>query len=177
MAAIFNFLGILFMSLVNSKVAKTIFNLVDLSQSPNLAVLALSAALISIIVWTLFAENIGIPTSESHALVASLSGAAIGIANTFSVINITELKKVFIGIILSIVLGFTLGFIIAKIIETIFRYKDRRKTIKKFKIVQIWRITSINFKVVKNILLAGIVTFPCCGLLAYLICKTLIIIF
>ena len=38
------------------------------------------------------------------------------------------------------------------------------------------RLSSINWNVIKNILLAGLITFPCCGLFAFILTKILLII-
>ncbi len=38
------------------------------------------------------------------------------------------------------------------------------------------RKSSINWNIIKNIIIAGIITFPCCGLFAYIITKVLLII-
>jgi PiT family inorganic phosphate transporter len=292
MAAIFNFLGIAFMSMVNAGVAKTIFNIANFGSDSKIALLALSAALISIITWAFSAGRLGIPTSESHALIAAITGSSVALFNNFSNVNGKEWTKVLLGIVISIVLGFIVGLIITKIIELIFKNVDRRNTLKGFKYAQIFggaflafmhgaqaglkfigvfilgimiyngnttldfniplwlmiycallmtigtsiggykiiktigskmsklelyqgtatdiatslcllmssifgipvstshtkslaitgvvasrRISSINFNTIKNILLAGIITFPCCGLLAFLLTKVLLFIF
>ena len=52
MAAIFNFLGVFVMSMINATVAQTITNLVDLGANSHIAIVALSAALFSIVVFS-----------------------------------------------------------------------------------------------------------------------------
>ena len=47
----------------------------------------LLAAMTAIVIWATVAWYFGIPTSESHALIAGLSGAAIAIQNGFGGIN------------------------------------------------------------------------------------------
>lgn len=79
----------------------------------------------------------GIPTSESHALVAGVSGAAIALQHSFSGINTSEWAKVLYGLVASTILGFALGFFITKLIEKICKKMDRRKTITFFKKSQI----------------------------------------
>lgn len=51
MAAVFNFLGVLVMTLINSKVAMTIYNMVDFGGNTHEATVALCAALFAIVVW------------------------------------------------------------------------------------------------------------------------------
>ena len=76
MAAIFNFLGVFIMTQLNASVASTISNMVDFGGDTNAALIALCAALFSIVVYSVGASLLGIPTSESHSLIAGLSGAA-----------------------------------------------------------------------------------------------------
>ena len=77
MAAIFNFLGVLVMTTINSSVAFTIYNMVDFGYDSRLALVALCAAMAAIVIWATAAWYFGIPTSESHALIAGISGAAV----------------------------------------------------------------------------------------------------
>ena len=50
----------------------------------------------------------GIPTSESHALIAGISGAAIALQGGFSGINEAEWIKVIYGLLLASIIGFYL---------------------------------------------------------------------
>ena len=77
MAAFFNFLGVFVMTMINASVASTIYNMVDFGGNPDQALTALCAALVAIVSWAAAAWWFGIPTSESHALIAGLSGAAV----------------------------------------------------------------------------------------------------
>ena len=90
MSAVFNFLGVLVMTKINSAVASTISNMVDFGGETNEALIALCAALFSIVVYSVAASVFGIPTSESHSLIAGLSGAAIAIHNGVGGINFAE---------------------------------------------------------------------------------------
>ena len=51
MAAIFNFLGVLVMTTINSSVAFTIYNMVDFGYDSRLALVALCAAMAAIVIW------------------------------------------------------------------------------------------------------------------------------
>lgn len=137
MAAIFNFLGVLVMTLISRAVAQTIYNMVDFGNDSNNALIALCAALFAIVAWAVAAWFFGIPTSESHALIAGISGAAIAIQGGISGINSSEWIKVLYGLILSTILGFVLGFVVVKIIILICKKIERRKTNKFFKYGQI----------------------------------------
>ena len=128
MAAIFNFFGVLLMTAINSTVAMTIYNMVDFNGDSHQALTALCAALFAIVTWATAAWVFGIPTSESHALIAGLSGAAIALQGGLSGINGGEWVKVLYGLLLSTVLGFGSGYLVTKLVERCCRRMDRRRT-------------------------------------------------
>ncbi len=133
MAAVFNFLGVFVMTAVNASVAATIYNMVDFGGNSQDALVALCAALFAIVLWATAAWWFGIPTSESHALIAGLSGAAIALHGGLGGINGSEWIKVVYGLFLSTVLGFAFGWIMVRTIELICKNMDRRKTLPFFK--------------------------------------------
>lgn len=137
MAAVFNFLGVFVMTVINANVAETIYNMVDFGGDPGEALIALCAALFAIVLWATAAWYFGIPTSESHALIAGISGAAIALKGGLKGINGNEWMKVIYGLILSTLLGFVLGWITVKIVEFLFKGFDRKKTSEFFKNAQV----------------------------------------
>lgn len=137
MAAIFNFLGVLVMTAINATVAQTIYKMVDFGGDSQEALVALCASLFAIVLWATAAWWFGIPTSESHALIAGISGAAIALQGSFSGINPAEWIKVIYGLGLSTVMGFGAGWLIVKVIEQLCYGLDRRKTVGVFKNAQI----------------------------------------
>ena len=145
MSAAFNFLGVLVMTRINSSVASTISNMVDFGSETDKALVALCAALFSIVVYSVAASVFGIPTSESHSLIAGLTGAALAIQNSFDGINGSEWVKVLYGLVLSLALGFLSGWIICKIIATVCASMDRRKTSSFFKGAQIFGAAFMSF--------------------------------
>ena len=102
-SSIFNLLGVIVITTINNKVVVTIFNIAMFKG--NDALLALFTALISIIIWTSIAWYFGIPTSESHALIAGITGSAIAFNNGFNCINFNSWLKVILGLLISISLG------------------------------------------------------------------------
>lgn len=145
MAAIFNFLGILVMTLINKTVAETIFKMVNFGDNAHEALVALCAAMVAIVVWAVAAWIFGIPTSESHALIAGLTGAAIAMHNSLEGVNGGEWIKVLYGLVLSTFLGFFMGYIAVKVIELICKKIDKRKTTGFFKKAQISGAAAMAF--------------------------------
>ena len=84
--------------------------MVDFGGNTHEALIALCAALFSIVVYGVGPARFGIPTSESHSLIAGLTGAAIAIQNGIGGINMGEWVKVLYGLVLSLALGFLAGW-------------------------------------------------------------------
>ncbi len=127
MAAVFNFLGVLVMTLLSPKVAETIYNMVDFGSNAHEASIALSAAMFAIVVWAVLAWAFGIPTSESHALIAGITGSAIAMHNNLDGVNGAEWGKVLFGLVFSLAIGFALGYAVTKLIQRLCRRMNYRK--------------------------------------------------
>ncbi len=145
MAAVFNFLGVFVMTLINATVAETIYNMVDFGGNAHEATIALCAAMFAIVLWATLAWWFGIPTSESHALIAGLSGAAIAMHSGLAGINGSEWIKVLYGLALSTVLGFGMGFAAAKLTQLVCRRMDRRHTEGFFQKAQVCGAAAMAF--------------------------------
>lgn len=101
-AAVCNFAGAALACLCFPAVADTIGQLVAFS-SPRSATVALNAALLSIILWAVSAWRFGLPTSESHALLAGLSGGAIALGT--AQLDAGAWLRAFAGLALSLPAG------------------------------------------------------------------------
>ncbi len=137
MAAVFNFFGVFVMTMINANVAQTIYKMVDFGGNSKDALIALCASLFAIVTWATAAWWFGIPTSESHALIAGISGSAIALHNGLAGINGSEWIKVLYGLVLSTILGFSMGWIAVKFTEMIFRGFNRRTTNAIFQNAQV----------------------------------------
>lgn len=138
MAAVFNLLGIIVMTKLCPSVAETIYKMVDFGNDTHNALIAVCSAMIAIVVWGAAAWFIGIPTSQSHSLIAGLTGAAIAVHNGVSGINGGEWIKVLYGLVLSAGLGFGLGWVLSKLTAGICRNMDRRRTTGFFRNAQVF---------------------------------------
>ena len=145
MAAVFNFLGVFVMTLVNASVAETITKMVNFGTNAHDAIIALSAALFALVTWATLAWFFGIPTSESHALIAGLTGSAIALHNGLGGVNGAEWVKVIYGIVISVVLGFGFGWLVCKLVTKICYKMNRPKTEPFFKGAQIAGAASMAF--------------------------------
>ncbi len=145
MAAVFNFAGVFIMSALNSTVAQTITQMVDFGDNSHEATVALSAALFAIVLWAVLAWAMGIPTSESHALIGGLTGGAIALHGSLRAVNGSEWIKVIYGLVISLFLGFFLGFVICRLVESLFKNVARRKTEKIFRRAQIVGAAAMSF--------------------------------
>jgi len=103
MAAILNLVG----ALSGTAVAKTVgAGLVETSSITQVTVIS---ALTAAIAWDIITWYLGLPTSSSHALIASVVGAAVANAG-FGVIIQKGVFKVLAALVLSPLIGFVLSY-------------------------------------------------------------------
>ena len=114
MATLLNAVGVM----SGTAVAKTIGEGFIRADVVNLT--TIGAAMVAIVVWSSFAWRFGLPTSETHALVASLTGAGFATGGMQALLS-SGWKKVLIGLGFSTFLGFIGGLIIVVIIYWSFR--------------------------------------------------------
>lgn len=137
MAAICNFIGLAAITMVSSAVAKTIFHMVDFGGDNHAALVALAAAMVAIIVWGVAAWIFGLPTSQSHSLIAGITGAAIALQGGLAGVNGAEWMKVLYGLIISTGLGFGTGWLFTRLIKRLCVNANRKKANHCFKWAQI----------------------------------------
>lgn len=137
MAAICNFIGLVGITAVSTAVAGTIFGMVDFGGDNHAVLVALAAAMVAIIVWGVAAWALGIPTSQSHSLIAGITGAAIALQGGLGGINADQWIKVIYGLVISTVLGFGTGWLFVRLIKKACAGFDRAGTTRFFKWAQI----------------------------------------
>src|SRR3990172_3870100 len=88
-----------------------------------------AAAMVSIVFWSTLAWWRGLPTSESHALVAGLAGAGLATAGP-NVLVWDGWRKVLIGLAFSTFLGFLGALVLAALIFRVF-FAARPGTVRR----------------------------------------------
>jgi PiT family inorganic phosphate transporter len=78
-----------------------------------------AAAMVGIVLWSTLAARYGLPTSESHALIAGLTGAGLATAGPH-VLLWSGWQKVLVGLVFSTFLGFVGGLILMAVIYRAF---------------------------------------------------------
>ena len=132
MAAVFNLLGVL---VTGTAVATTIGK--GIVDPEIVTVEVVAAAMLTIVVWSTAAWRFGIPTSETHELVAGLAGAGLASAGP-SVLLWDGWRKVLIGLGMSTLIGFGLGLAIMVAIYWLFHRAPRGHTTLFFGKMQIF---------------------------------------
>jgi len=122
LATVFNLAGVL---LMGTAVANTTAKIVEIGTGHD-ALVTLAAAQLSVVMWAVSAWRFGIPTSESHALIAGLMGAGISFRG-LEAFNWNEFKKVLIGLVVATILGFIAGYLVTKVVTFLFRGVKRQK--------------------------------------------------
>ena len=108
LAAVCNFAGAALACLCFPAVADTMGELVAFAD-PNAATAALNAALLSIVLWAVSAWRFGLPTSESHALLAGLSGGAFALGAGAASLSAGAWLRALAGLALSLPAGMVAG--------------------------------------------------------------------
>lgn len=114
-AAACNFAGAALACLCFPAVADTMGELVAFAE-PTGAVTALNAALLSIVLWAVAAWRFGLPTSESHALLAGLSGGAMALGAGAAQLDAGAWLRVLAGLALSLPAGALTGRVFRQVL-------------------------------------------------------------
>jgi PiT family inorganic phosphate transporter len=130
MAAVLNLVGVFSGTAVAQTIGKGIIDpkAVDL--------VTVGGAMVGIILWSSVAARWGIPTSESHALVAGLAGAGLATAGPGVLVG-EGWRKVLIGLVFSTFLGFLGGLIVITAIYWLFRHAVPGKVRGPFRWLQV----------------------------------------
>jgi len=129
MAAVMNFVG----AFLGTKVAKTVFSVLEPPSGEHALVVVL-AALLGAITWNLITWYFGMPSSSSHALIGGLVGA--GLAGSVQVQWDAVVEKVVYPMLLSPVTGGVLAFVLMVVILNVFNNRRPGPVNRGFRIAQ-----------------------------------------
>lgn len=138
LSAIFNLIGIFIMCIISFKVANGISSIVTLTGG-KIGLIAVFSSMVSCIIFSVIASICGIPTSETHGLIAGLTGSAIVIGNIHQV-NIIEWLNVILGLFWSI-----LGCLIVIKIVSVFKNRLYKMDLSKIRVYQKWSSYGLSF--------------------------------
>lgn len=136
LAAVCNFSGAVIMALLRPGVAQTLYGIADFGDDGRAALISLCSALVAVILWASFAALLGLPTSESHALISGMSGAALSSEMSLGAIRLDEWRSVIIGIIISTLPVLLFSLVLYRVTLRVFRLQDRRGAMRYFRRVQ-----------------------------------------
>lgn len=117
LAAVFDFLGTLSMASLHPAVAETVRAVAVLGEGRQ-ALPALEGTLAAIVLWAVGAWFFGIPTSESHALVAGLTGSCLALYGSAERVGAGAWGRVLAGLLLSTLLGLGAGRLFSSLFRT-----------------------------------------------------------
>lgn len=139
LSSVFNILGIIAMSYINISVANCISSMVILKDGIY-GMLCLTSGMISVIVFAFVAMEFGIPTSETHGLIAGITGASLALYS-IDVVNWYEWKNVVIGLFWSVIGTYFISIYISKILDK----RIGHLSIKSMKFFQILGCCAMSF--------------------------------
>lgn len=141
LAAVCNFFGAALMTLFGSSVAVSIFSISGIGVIPtDSAGNVLISAMLSVVVWSLFALYFCIPTSESHALSAALFGASAAVIGSKAFFG-DEWLKIALGVFISAVPTLMLSALLSDFLLK----KTRKSSENNFKKLQILGAAATSF--------------------------------
>jgi inorganic phosphate transporter, PiT family len=123
MATVLNAIG----AMSGTAVASTIGQ--DIVRADIINLTTVGAAMVGIIFWSTLAWYYGLPTSESHALIAGLTGAGLATAGPSSLVW-SGWNKVLIGLLFSTFLGFFSGLLLMTLLYRTLAY-SRPGTVRR----------------------------------------------
>ncbi len=132
MAGVCNFAGALVMALISPNVAKTVYYIVNFEGREEIALSALSAGMSAVVIFALVAFLFGIPTSESHALMAGITGAALAGRMSPRTVDLYHWGLVLLGLLFSTLPAFLTSKLISRLLTSLCSGVDRRRAIGYF---------------------------------------------
>ena len=132
LAAVCTFTGAMAAAVFGSRVARTYYGIADFGGEGD-ALPSLCAALCAVMLWSVIAHSASLPTSESHALVSGMTGAALARRMSLSALSLEEWGAVLLGLLLSTLPALLLGFIFNGVLSRFLARTNRRSAVGHFR--------------------------------------------
>lgn len=116
----------------------------DIVRTEAINLYTITSAMIAIVSWSTLAWKYGLPTSESHALIAGLTGSGLAIGG-LDVLLWTGWKKVLIGLVFSSFLGFFIAYALFTAIAWIFKDRAISQVRRSFSKLQVFSAAFMAF--------------------------------
>lgn len=140
LAAFLNFIGTLLFTGVAQRIIKGIVHPHSLEHGSFVVL----AALLSAIIWNLITWYLGIPSSSTHGLIGSMTGAAIA-SGDFHALNYHGIINIIEALIFSPVMSIIVGFMIMSLFGKLFKNFPLSRTNRGFRIFQIFTASLQSF--------------------------------
>lgn len=114
LSAVFNFLGVLIFSFINTGVAKEVLSLVN-QKNEGISKITCFSCFLTVVLFGVLTWFFGMPSSESHALISSLAGCSLAFG-LFDYTFLSRFLKIVIFMIFSCVLSFSISYAAARLL-------------------------------------------------------------
>lgn len=128
-AALFNLFGAVSGCFVGGGVARAVYGIANFEGDHGLT--ALTSGMVAVTLWAVVAWYFGIPTSESHAMLSGVGGAAVALGGG-EALNIGEWGRVGVGLLVSTLPAFIAGYFVFWLITMLCRKKQRTEVMPLF---------------------------------------------
>ncbi len=130
LAAAFDLVGALLALPLGARVAESVYYIAELGRG-DAGMATMCAGMCAVVLWAVSAWWFGIPTSESHALLAALSGAAVA-RGGLTALDTHSWCSVALGLLLSTLPALLLGRLGSRLVTYLFRRADRPHAMPRF---------------------------------------------
>lgn len=132
LASVMNLVGALTFTGIAETIGGNILNLLQLQNG----LMVIIAALLAAITWNIITWYFGLPSSSSHALIGSITGAAV-FSSGIEIVNFMGYTGIIKALLLSPVIAFGLALVLTMVTKTVIIYGNKYVINKRFKRLQI----------------------------------------
>lgn len=113
-SAVADFLGSITVGLFSGKVSEKIINLSLCGIDREAYLISVFSVMLSVVIFAVLSRFFGLPTSESHAILAGIFGTSLFLNKGFVNIDVNEWLNVCGGLLISVLTGYAFSFLFLK---------------------------------------------------------------